>query len=558
MFISKHKKIIAIIVLALLLVVPIRADRTEEAEASAVALTALAAAAIFSALYVYGVNPAGVDSALCVVEDVWDAMTDSVKARWYEAITESARLHNEYYVVDDMMYEGLKSALAATPYDDEVGTGLSHEQVIIGNGFTANLDWGNMRYQEIAGFRKDRIAPFWYGLSSSNYWLGFYMARKIGDTWVTYSPSGTSSMLYGRAGYRYSNSTNPWYIDSMMSWLTINDFPFYITLVSSNSNYTVNQLIANNDSYINISLYLTSTATQPDSSLLNIGVGSTAHIGNFKASEIMSYDYWEAVGSSVTYSYSGAELNWYNPNTGERSLPAPASTDLTNAQLEALIQGMLDTAVEDIINAQAGIGSVPGVEDVTDVPLGNPADYETFWEWGMAAIGVLLQPIQDVLTRIWQKASQLATDVAHIRFFFIDFWDNLLAWFVDAATFMFTPPDDFFTDFFADTLAALETKLSIDSYASVFGNAQSISAGNAPIITCTIMGQTVTILDLSPYALYRDTVKSWLKGFFYILCCIFWLNLALTWIRGGGLLSMGFSRADYSSGSGVKGKEGVV
>lgn len=116
--------------------------------------------------------------------------------------------------------------------------------------------------------------------------------------------------------------------------------------------------------------------------------------------------------------------------------------------------------------------------------------------------------------------------------------------------FLFVPEENYFSDKFNNLRDSFSSRISYESYISIFSNIQSAS-GNKQI-SIDINGYSLgnlninksKFIDFSIFDKYKDTYYSWVRGFTFIFLILYIINHWYKLIRGVDLINFSNKGSD--------------
>lgn len=97
-----------------------------------------------------------------------------------------------------------------------------------------------------------------------------------------------------------------------------------------------------------------------------------------------------------------------------------------------------------------------------------------------------------------------------------------------------------------ELLDLLQSKLKYNELINPWTSIKNITSSTPPNITCTLYGQTFTIIDWSYMLEFRPTIYFWVRGFYYPLFLIYQYNQVYKLIRGSSYVGNGKSGGEIS------------
>ncbi|MCR1868964.1 hypothetical protein NSA22_00785 [Longicatena caecimuris] len=114
----------------------------------------------------------------------------------------------------------------------------------------------------------------------------------------------------------------------------------------------------------------------------------------------------------------------------------------------------------------------------------------------------------------------------------LNFLGGLVSAIGDLLKALFVPSDDYFDSQFNMLSKTLGTRVKTQDYEELLASLQvATRASTLPDMTTTIMGQQLTIVDMSWYSDYQTTIYGWVRGVMFVLLLFYNINQVYKLIR---------------------------
>lgn len=301
-----------------------------------------------------------------------------------------------------------------------------------------------------------------------------------------------------------------------------------------------------------------------------------------------------ASGSSGS---SGGNSSGSDNTTGDSSESGGDDTswlgsigDIIRSAVTSALSGLL-SLVNKVISGISDLKS-SFVEKITDLKnswLESIAEYKAYisvefdnlWEaWGgylnacfndlSGWITGVKDSIWDGINNIGQWFSNLITNLG--QWFsnaidnIVEFKDSVIGWFAGFFTWLWqlflglfipdyqgtstlaegTESVGYFARKNNELLELLQSKLKYNELINPWTSLKNITSSTPPNITCTLYGQTFTIIDWSYMLEFRPTIYFWVRGFYYPLFLVYQYNQVYKLIRGSSYVGNGKSGGEIS------------
>lgn len=205
----------------------------------------------------------------------------------------------------------------------------------------------------------------------------------------------------------------------------------------------------------------------------------------------------------------------------------------------------LQASALDVVPVVAPSFTIPATSEELETVLKNirEADTPELLAKALADVGVLVgdyadnPPIVDVEPSLDGIAKGLSSILSAI----LSMPDKIIAGLKDLLISLFVPSPTYFNDKIDSLLVLLKSVLPFEEYLNLLEIIGDFSGGDLEDITITIMGATATVVSFGSFRDILPTVRSWVRGVFFVFMVIYYINQIYKLIRNARLYEGMFS-----------------